>query len=193
MSARIPEIIEDTRARLRDSEIGRSVLQLAELSGAPGGEMEFLGKGLGLLGSTFGALTNVAIVIFFALFLAAQPKLYIDGLVRLVAQPKRARVRAVLHEVGDVLRRWVVAQSLLALLIATLIGIGLALIGAPFALPLAMLAGLMEFVPYIGPLLAAVPAVIIGLAEGTSTVGWIVLMVAINKLYVEDVLGERRE
>ncbi|HEX6268308.1 MAG TPA: AI-2E family transporter [Burkholderiales bacterium] len=247
LSARIPEIIEDTRARLRDSEIGRSALQLAQLSGASGGEMQFLGKGLGLLGSTFGALANVAIVLFFAVFLAAQPKLYIDGLVHLVARPKRARVRAVLHEVGDMLRRWVVAQSLLALAIATLIGAGLLLIGAPFALPLALLAGVMEFVPYIGPLLAAVPAVLVGFAEGTQMVGWIAalylavqavesyvlspivqhkavylapalilfaqvllgviagglgvavatplaaaLMVAINKLYVEDVLGEHR-
>ena len=247
LSARIPEIIEDTRARLRDSEIGRSALQLAQLSGASGGEMQFLGKGLGLLGSTFGALANVAIVLFFAVFLAAQPKLYIDGLVHLVARPRRARVRAVLHEVGDVLRRWVLAQSLLALAIATLIGAGLLLIGAPFALPLALLAGVMEFVPYIGPLLAAVPAVLVGFAEGTQMVGWIgalylavqavesyvlspivqhkavylapalilfaqvllgviagglgvavatplaaALMVAIDKLYVEDVLGERR-
>jgi len=247
LSARIPEIIEDTRARLEGSEIGRSVLQLAQLSGASGGEMQFLGKGLGLLGSTFGALANVAIVIFFAVFLAAQPKLYVDGLVHLVARPKRARVRAVLGEIVEVLRRWVVAQALLALVIALLVGAGLLAIGAPFALPLALLAGLMEFVPYIGPLLAAVPAVLVGFAEGAQMAGWIAalylavqavesyvlspivqhkavylapalilfaqvllgvvagglgvavatplaaaLMVAVNKLYVEDVLGERR-
>ncbi len=247
LSARIPEIVEDTRARLEDSEIGRSLLHLAQFSGASGGEMQFLGKGLGLLGSTFGALANVAIVIFFAVFLAAQPKLYVDGLVHLVARPKRARVRAVLGDIGEVLRRWVVAQALLALVIALLVGAGLLALGAPFALPLALLAGLMEFVPYIGPLLAAVPAVLVGFAEGPQMAGWIAalylavqavesyvlspivqykavylapalilfaqvllgvvagglgvavatplaaaLMVAVNKLYVEDVLGERR-
>jgi predicted PurR-regulated permease PerM len=41
--------------------------------------------------------------------------------------------------------------------------IGLRLLGIPFALPLAILAGLLEIVPYIGPILAAVPAVLIGL------------------------------
>jgi predicted PurR-regulated permease PerM len=247
LSARIPEIVESTRSRLENSEIGRSVLQLVELSGGSGGELQFLGRGLGLLGSTFGILANIAIVIFFAVFLAAQPKLYIDGLVHLVAHSRRARVREVLHEAGDVLRRWVVAQSLLALVIAILVGSGLLLLGAPFALPLALLAGLMEFVPYIGPLLAAVPAVLVGLAEGPSMVLWIAglylivqaiesyvlspivqhkavylapalilfaqvllgvvagglgvavatplaaaLMVVVNKLYVEDVLGERQ-
>ena len=247
LSARIPEIIENTEQRLQDSEIGRSLLQLAQLGGGSGGELQIIGKGLGLLGSTFGALANVAIVLFFAVFLAAQPKLYIDGVVHLVARPRRARLRTVLHDIGDVLRRWVVAQSLHALVIATLIGGGLLLIGAPFALPLALLAGVMEFVPYIGPLVAAVPAVLVGLAEGSQMVGWIAalylavqaiesyvlsplvqhkavylapamilfaqvllgvvagglgvavatplaaaLMVAVNKLYVEDVLGERR-
>jgi predicted PurR-regulated permease PerM len=247
LSARVPQIIEETRARLEQSEIGKTLLQLARASGAQGGEMQFLGKGLGLLSSTFGVLANVAIVLFFAVFLAAQPKIYVDGLVHLVAKPKRARVRAVLHEIGDVLRRWVVAQSLLALVIALLVGAGLLVIGAPFALPLALLAGIMEFVPYIGPLLAAVPAVLIGFAEGVQMAGWIALlylavqavesyvlspivqhkavylapalilftqvllgvvagglgvavatplaaavMVAVNNLYVEDVLGERR-
>jgi predicted PurR-regulated permease PerM len=247
LSQRIPEILSKTEARLKDSEIGRSVLQLAQYAGAASSESQFLGKGLGLLGSTFGALANVAIVLFFAVFLAAQPKLYVDGLVHLVAVPRRARVRAVLHEIGEVLRRWVVAQSLLASVIALLVGGGLLAIGAPFALPLALLAGLMEFVPYIGPLLAAVPAVLIGFAEGAQMAAWVAglylavqlvesyilspivqhkavylapalilfaqvllgviagglgvavatplaaaLTVAINKLYVEDVLGEHR-
>lgn len=247
LSARIPQIVAETRARLRDSEIGRSALELAQAAGAQQGDVQFVGRGLGLLGSTFGALANVAIVLFFAVFLAAQPKIYVDGLTHLVAIPKRTRVRAVLHEIGEVLRRWVVAQALLSLVIALLVGGGLLLIGAPFALPLALLAGLMEFVPYIGPLLAAAPALLVGFAESLHMAAWIAAlyvvvqtvesyilsplvqhkavylapalilfsqvllgvvagglgvavatplaaaaMVAVNRLYVEDVLGERR-
>ncbi len=48
LSARIPEIVEQTRTRLEQSEIGSSLLHLAQLSGAQAGEMQFLGKGLGL-------------------------------------------------------------------------------------------------------------------------------------------------
>lgn len=54
---------------------------------------------------------------------------------------------------------------MLALLVSVSTGIGLWLLGAPFAVPLALLAGLMEFVPYIGPFIATVPAVIIAFAE----------------------------
>ena len=177
LSYRIPEVIEEARQRLQQNELGARLLELAESSGAfAGGEMQFIGKGLGLIGSTFGVLANVAIVIFFAAFLAAQPKPYIEGALHLVALPKRERVRQVIYEIGAVLRRWVLAQSLLALCVMTLSGVGLLLIGAPFALPLAALAGLMEFVPYIGPLLAAVPAMLIGFSEGTQMVLWIALI-----------------
>ena len=63
------------------------------------------------------------------------------------------------------LRRWLVGQSLLAACVALLTGAGLLLLGAPFAIALGLLAGLMEFVPYIGPFVAAVPAILVGFAE----------------------------
>jgi predicted PurR-regulated permease PerM len=90
----------------------------------------------------------------------------VEGALYLVARKKRARMREVLHEIGNVLRRWLVGQTLLAACVAFLTGAGLLLIGAPFPFALGLLAGLMEFVPYIGPFLAAIPAVIVGFAEG---------------------------
>ena len=174
---RIPEIVQTLRERLEQSELGRRAVHAAETSGLfAGGDGQFLGRGLGLLGSTFGAVANVVIVIFFAAFMAAQPRLYIDGFLALVARHKRERARQVLEETGHMLRRWIVGQSLLALCVALLIGIGLVLLGAPFALALALLAGLMEFIPYIGPFIAAVPAVLVGLSEGPQLALWIALL-----------------
>jgi predicted PurR-regulated permease PerM len=89
----------------------------------------------------------------------------VEGALYLVAKKKRARMREVLLEIGNVLRRWLVGQSLLAACVALLTGAGLLLIGAPFAVALALLAGLMEFVPYIGPFVAAVPAILVGFAD----------------------------
>jgi predicted PurR-regulated permease PerM len=177
LADRIPEILESARERLQANELGARALALAESSGIlSGGEAQFLGKGLGLIGSTFGALANVAIVVFFGAFLAAQPQVYTSGLLHLFPLARRGRVHEVLHETGHVLRRWVVAQSLLAVCVMTLSGIGLLALGAPFALPLAMLAGLMEFVPYIGPFIAAIPAVLIGFSESPQMAAWIALL-----------------
>lgn len=179
---RVPEIVEAAKQEISQNEFGRRVVELAESSGLfSGGESQFLGRGLGLIGSTFGAVANVFIVLFFAVFMAAQPRAYVEGFLYLVARKKRQRVRSVLYEIGDVLRRWLVGQSLLAACVAILTCVGLLAIGAPFPYALALLAGLMEFVPYIGPFLAALPAVIVGFAEGPQVALWVAaLFVAIQ-------------
>ena len=181
---RIPEILQTFKEQLQQSELGSQAVSLAESSGMfSGGEGQFLGRGLGLLGSTFGAVANLIIVVFFAVFMAAQPRPYIDGFLFLVARKKRARVKEVLDEIGHVLRRWIVGQSLLALCVGLLTCIGLALLGAPFAVALGLLAGFMEFIPYIGPFVAAIPAILVGFAEGPQLALWIaVLFLAIQSL-----------
>ena len=174
---RIPEIVESFKEQLGQNELGARVVALAESSGMfSGGDGQFIGRGLGLIGSTFGALANVLIVLFFALFMAADPKPYVEGALFLVARRRRKRVREVLYEIGNVLRRWLVGQSALAACVALLTGAGLFLLGAPFALALAILAGLMEFVPYIGPFVAAIPAILVGFAEGPQLALYIALL-----------------
>ncbi|MGH8670116.1 MAG: AI-2E family transporter [Burkholderiales bacterium] len=177
LADRIPEIVQTFKEHLAQTDFGRRAVHAAEASGLfSGGQGQFLGRGLGLLGSTFGAVANLIIVVFFAVFMAAQPRLYIDGFLALVARKKRERLREVLYEIGHVLRRWIVGQSLLALCVGLLTGIGLLLLGAPFAVPLALLAGFMEFIPYIGPLIAAIPAILVGFAEGPQLALWIALL-----------------
>ena len=174
---RIPEIVQSSKEQLGQTELGARVVALAESSGMfSGGDGQFLGRGLGLIGSTFGAIANLLIVLFFALFMAAQPQLYVEGALYLVARRKRSRMREVLLEIGRVLRRWLVGQSLLAACVALLTGAGLLALGAPFAFALALLAGMMEFVPYIGPLLAAIPAIMVGFAEGPQLALYIALL-----------------
>jgi predicted PurR-regulated permease PerM len=174
---RVPEIVEGFKEQLSQSELGSRVVALAESSGMfSGGDGDFLGRGLGLIGSTFGAVANVLIVLFFAAFMAAQPQLYVKGVLHLVPRRHRGRGREVLEEIGRVLTRWLVGQSLLAVCVAVLTFIGLLVAQAPFPLALALLAGVMEFVPYIGPFLAAIPAVIVGFAEGPQVALWVALV-----------------
>jgi predicted PurR-regulated permease PerM len=175
---RIPEIVQGFKDELAKTEVGERIVALAETSGmfAGGSGGQFIGRGLGLLGSTFGAVANVLIVLFFAAFMAAQPQLYVKGVLHLVPRRHRGRGREVLEEIGRVLTRWLVGQSLLAVCVAVLTFIGLLVAQAPFPLALALLAGVMEFVPYIGPFLAAIPAVIVGFAEGPQVALWVALV-----------------
>ena len=182
LADRIPEIIQAFRQKLGESELGTRALALAESSGLfAGGDGQFIGRGLGLIGSTFGAIANVLIVFFFAIFMAAQPRPYAEGFLFLVPRRHRARGREVIDEIGQVLRRWLVGQSLLSACVALLTGAGLLLLGAPFAIALGLLAGMMEFVPYIGPFVAAVPAILVGFADGPQ----LALKIALLFLFIQ--------
>jgi predicted PurR-regulated permease PerM len=193
---RLPEILQSFRDQLNQSELGSRIVGFAESSGMfSGGDGQFLGRGLGLIGSTFGAIANVLIVLFFAVFMAAQPRPYVEGTLFLVARKRRARAREVLLEIGHVLRRWLVGQSVLAACVALLTGAGLLLLGAPFAIALALLAGLMEFVPYIGPFVAAIPAILVGFAEGPQLALYIALLfvgIQLTESYVLAPLVQQR-
>ena len=100
---------------------------------------------------------------------------------------RRKRARDVIREIGNVLRRWLIGQSVLAVCVAFLTGTGLMLLGAPFAIALGLLAGVMEFVPYIGPFVAAVPAILVGFAESPQLalqVGLLFLGIQMTESYV---------
>lgn len=172
LTEQLPEVLERVRERLQEYEWGKRVVSVAEES-TPEDGMQYVGRGLRLVGSTFAALGSFVVVLFLAIFLAWQPHEYVDGLVKLVAQRRRDRMRAVLDSIGRVLKRWLVGQVALMAIVAVVTGVGLTLLGVPFALPLALLAGLMEFVPYAGPVLSAVPALLVAFSEGPQLALWV--------------------
>ncbi|HEY8552917.1 MAG TPA: AI-2E family transporter [Burkholderiales bacterium] len=142
------------------------------------GGADFLGRGFRLLSSTFGAIAAFGIVVLMGIFFAIQPKLYIDGLVQLFAVHKRERIRGVLEAIGRILRWWLLGQLALMVAVGVMSGVGLWLIGVPFALALGVLSGLLNFVPYLGPIVATVPAVLVALAESPALAAYTLLLYA---------------
>lgn len=78
----------------------------------------------------------------------------------------RTQAREVLAQIWSTLRSWLLGKLLVMFLIALLTGVGLMVLGTPFALTLGLLAGILELVPFVGPILAAIPTVLIALTEG---------------------------
>lgn len=76
---------------------------------------------------------------------------------------KASRVNKLLHRIESKLGGWLRGQLFLSLIVGVLIYAGLVLIGIDFALPLAIIAGLFEIVPFFGPILSAIPAILIGI------------------------------
>ena len=116
------------------------------------------------------AVTGFVVVCVPSVFLAIDPQLYVAGLMRLVAPPRRARVREVLEAVASARRWWLVGRFSAMAAVPVLTFGGLFALGVPLAVVLAVIAGVLTFVPYLGPLLAAV---LIGFAESSELALWV--------------------
>jgi predicted PurR-regulated permease PerM len=120
----------------------------------------------GFLGSTLSLLLDAGIIVFAAICFAAEPRTYLDGLLRLVPPPRRARVERTLREAGGTIGRWLIARMISMVTIALVAGIGLWLLGIPYATVLGILAGIFAFIPNLGPIVAAIPALLLAAPAG---------------------------
>jgi predicted PurR-regulated permease PerM len=125
------------------------------------------------LGATLAALSGLVVVLFVGIYFAAQPNVYRRGLLHLIPVSKRSRVEKVLREVGTTLHWWMAGQAFAMVLTAALTVIGLQILGVDLSLALGALAGVLTFVPYIGPALAFIPAALIALLGVPSMVLWV--------------------
>ena len=109
-----------------------------------------------------------------AFFFSFDPRAYRDGVVLLVRPSSRDRVRAVLDQMGSVLRLWLVAQFIRMVLMTACVWLALYLLGLPGPFLLGAQAGLSNFVPYLGPILAAIPVGLVAMPLGPSMLIWAV-------------------
>jgi len=144
---------------------------------------EFWPTLLTVAGGVFNVLTTVIVVVFSGIFLAVDPDLYRRGLVLMFPRSWHNRIRKGIDETGKALRLWLRAQLLTMLAVGTLVGLGTAAIGLPAPLALGLIAGLTEFVPILGPIIGALPAVLVALGLDGSTLIWtIVLYIAVQQI-----------
>jgi predicted PurR-regulated permease PerM len=128
-------------------------------------------------------VSGLVLVLIGGLYLAAQPNLYQGGLLRLIPDRSRTQVAETLDAVTVSLRNWLKGQALGMLFVGVATGIGLWLVGVPAAFAIGLVAGLAEFVPYLGILVAGIPAVVLGFGQGTETGLWtIVVLIAVQQI-----------
>lgn len=122
---------------------------------------------------TAGGLTDAVFLLFLGAFLAASPWPYLAGVRALLAPELRSRWASVARDLYRALAAWVGAQMLAMAIVGGLTYAGLTLLGMPLAGILAVVAGLLGFIPILGPILAAVPALLLAIGEGWSMVMWV--------------------
>ncbi len=124
-----------------------------------------LGQAQAVFSGVLNLTTKLLLVLFIGLYLAAQPDIYIRGLLRLFSPEKKPRMQAVLQELEQTLTLWLLGKLAGMLVIGTATGMALSLLGVPMASALGLLTGLLNFIPYLGPVLAAIPTLLIAFSK----------------------------
>jgi predicted PurR-regulated permease PerM len=136
---------------------------------------EFIGRFVPIAFNLISALIGSFAVIILAIFLAYQPDVYRELVIRMAPPTSRPAVARVYEEVSRGLRSWVLGKAVTMVIVGLATWIGLMLFGIPGALALAALAALLEFIPNLGPTIAAAPAVVAAFLVSPSTALWVAL------------------
>lgn len=157
----------------RAHPLGHYLVLGLERDGAPGA---IAGAVTSVIGAVLAGVAYVALVFFGGLYLAAEPARYRAGLLRLVPPDRRGGVSRFLDDCAVILRRWLLGQLVVMVTIGVLSGIGLWLLGIDAAIALGLTGGLLCFVPYLGAVLAAVPAVLMAFTQSPLAALYVALL-----------------
>ena len=152
----------DTGARAQAGPPSATETLSGRLGGQMGGVVRYL---FPFLQSTIAAVAGVLLIIFLAIYIAADPDTYHAGLMHLFPKPSRQRAGETLSAMATVLRKWLVTQLIAMAVIGAVTTTVLLILDVQAALALGVIAGLLEFIPTIGPILSAIPAVGMGFVD----------------------------
>lgn len=168
----LPAAWASFEARIGDMGLGEQLRRLVESAGK-GDSFGAFSRAILSIGN---GIAEALVVLFAGIFLATQPRFYRIGAIKLVPPARRALVAEAMDESERALHLWLKGQLIAMVVVGLLIGFGLWLLGVPSAFTLGLLAGLLEFIPFAGPILAAVPGVLLALAVSPDLAVWVALL-----------------
>ena len=185
LEQQLPEALHNAQTHIQNTEWGKWLVgENFDYSKLTGGTSEWLGRATGIFSSTLSVLADGYVITFLAIFLALQPKTYRAGLVMLVPKPGRARATEVLDCISSTLVKWVLGRLVSMAFVGVLTWGGLTLLGMPQGAVLGLFAGLITFIPNIGPIISMVPAVLLAFFNGGPTMALyvVILYLAVQTL-----------
>jgi predicted PurR-regulated permease PerM len=188
LQVQLPEIVARSRATISQGSLGQLLLPSSTslLSQLLSG---LLGKLPSLTTAVLVAVSDTALVLLTGVFFAFDTAVYREGALLLFAAPVRPRVRRALTGCGHALRRFLWGRVLVMLLLGVMTWLGLLSIGVPLASLLGLITAICSFVPFIGPLVAAVPAVLVSLSVGPQTALYALLIYTVVQTIENNIIN----
>jgi predicted PurR-regulated permease PerM len=127
------------------------------------------------LSSTVGFIIGLVVIPFWLFYILHDESQVKEGVMRALPRQIRDDVRCMARLVDDVLSAYIRGQLLLCLFVGGLATLALLLIGVPFALVLGLIAGIFEILPFVGPILGAIPALVVALLADPWSALWVAI------------------
>lgn len=176
LSRTLPKSLSRAATALEQYDWGRTLVEAVRRPTDLIAPKETLSRVGGAMSTTLGALTSFIVIVFLALFIALDPGRYRRGLLRLVPPRKRERASEVMSKTAQTLRLWMAGKLAAMLVVGLFTWAGLSLLDIPLELTLALIAGLLAFIPYFGPVISAAPAILLGLLDGPDKALYVALL-----------------
>lgn len=153
-----PEIIENANSFFSETNIGKKFSSYRK-------SMETSDEVIAeFFKTTFGGIGDIFIIIVVGIYFTISPKVYRDGVVLLVPPRHRPRAVNLIDKLAAGLTKWLIGKFFAMGLIFVMTAIALAIVGLPFWLALSVIAGLLVFIPNFGPIISAIPALLVALS-----------------------------
>jgi predicted PurR-regulated permease PerM len=174
----VPRSLEKISNDLKKYEWGKWLVEKVPTSAQdlPVSRKDVASYASGALSSVTGGIVAALIVLVLAVYLSFDPDTYISGAIRLFPVRKRKRILSVLKEVYETLQMWLLGNILSMIVVGVLTSIGLWIIGVPLSLALGVIAALLTFVPNFGPILSALPAVLLAFVDSPMRALYVILL-----------------
>ena len=154
---------------IRQGVLGREITIGEAVRQAPAAGSDAVGTVLSAIWGFVGGVFGVVTILIVAFYLLIDADNLVRAMVRLFPRQERARVRDAFRRAGEKVSAWLAGQLLLGAIIGTTAAIGLWIMGVPYFYVLALIAGIGELIPIVGPLLSAIPAVIVAFSVSPAT------------------------
>lgn len=163
---RLPDALTALTAWLNTNPIGMALFDIWE--NAKGATAVPWARVANVATLTLGALGSAGLMAVLGIYLAADPDMYRRGAVRMVAPAYRPQIDDALKASGQALSKWLLGQGISMLFVGSATAIGLAVLGMPLALSLGVIAGVLAFIPFFGPIASGLLAVLLAFMEGPT-------------------------
>lgn len=184
LSSTLPHTVSTFKAKMGETPVGQKVLE--SISG--GDSDKLMATAQTFLGTSFGVLGDVYIILLLGVFFTAGPSLYKNGILLLVPKSKKELGKHIMNRISLSLKGWLKGMMVSIVLITIMITVALSIIGIPVAMVLGLITGLLELVPNLGSLLAMIPGVLLALTISTNTAIVVALVYIVSQTITANIV-----